>query len=148
MAYYFFDTSALVKRYHLEAGSSNVAKVLADPNSSDLISRWVLWKQSPPSPSKFVMDRFLLLTLPPVASGSRQMCAANPQRRSSPRAPIQRSGPATTKARPGCEAQNARLSSTRHRLGPENTRSVESPCLCRRESLQTRGRRRALSNQS
>lgn len=39
MTFYFFDTSALVKRYHIEAGSANVAQILAESNSSHLISR-------------------------------------------------------------------------------------------------------------
>ena len=39
MTFYFVDTSALVKRYHLEAGSSKVAAILAQPDSSHLISR-------------------------------------------------------------------------------------------------------------
>ena len=39
MPSYFLDTSALVKRYHLEAGSAQVATILAEPNSSHLISR-------------------------------------------------------------------------------------------------------------
>ena len=39
MTFYFLDASALVKRYHLEAGSVNVAKILAGPNSTHLISR-------------------------------------------------------------------------------------------------------------
>jgi predicted nucleic acid-binding protein len=39
MTFCFFDTSALVKRFHVEAGSSTVAKILAEPNSSHLISR-------------------------------------------------------------------------------------------------------------
>jgi hypothetical protein len=39
MTFYFFDTSAVVKRYHLETGSSNVDKILAEPDSSHLISR-------------------------------------------------------------------------------------------------------------
>ena len=39
MTSYFLDTSALVKRYHLEAGSANVGKILAEPNSTHLISR-------------------------------------------------------------------------------------------------------------
>jgi predicted nucleic acid-binding protein len=39
MTFYFLDTSALVKRYHVEAGSSKVAMILAEPDSSHLISR-------------------------------------------------------------------------------------------------------------
>jgi hypothetical protein len=39
MAIYFLDTSALVKRYHLEIGSPKVAAILAEPGSSHLISR-------------------------------------------------------------------------------------------------------------
>lgn len=39
MAYYFLDTSALVKRYHVEAGSSKVAVILAEPDSTHFISR-------------------------------------------------------------------------------------------------------------
>ena len=39
MTYYLLDTSALVKRYHLEAGSANVGKILTEPNSTHLISR-------------------------------------------------------------------------------------------------------------
>jgi uncharacterized protein len=39
MIFYFVDTSALVKRYHLETGSSKVATILAEPDSSHLISR-------------------------------------------------------------------------------------------------------------
>jgi hypothetical protein len=39
MKFYFHDTSALVKRYHLELGSSKIADILADPDSSHLISR-------------------------------------------------------------------------------------------------------------
>ena len=39
MTFYFVDTSALVKRYHVEAGSSKVAMILAEPDSSHLISR-------------------------------------------------------------------------------------------------------------
>jgi predicted nucleic acid-binding protein len=39
MTYYFLDTSALVKRYHVETGSSELAKIIAEPNSFHLISR-------------------------------------------------------------------------------------------------------------
>jgi len=39
MTFYFFDTSALVKRFHVEAGSSKVASILAEADSSHLISR-------------------------------------------------------------------------------------------------------------
>ena len=39
MIFYFVDTSALVKRYHLEAGSSKVATILDEPDSSHMISR-------------------------------------------------------------------------------------------------------------
>jgi predicted nucleic acid-binding protein len=42
MTFYFVDTSALVKRYHLEAGSSKVASILTEPGSSHLISRLAL----------------------------------------------------------------------------------------------------------
>ena len=39
MTFYFLDTSVLVKRYHVEAGSSKVAMVLAEPDSTHFISR-------------------------------------------------------------------------------------------------------------
>lgn len=39
MTFYFLDTSALVKRYHVEAGSSRVAMILAEPDSTHWISR-------------------------------------------------------------------------------------------------------------
>ena len=39
MSFYFVDTSALVQRYHVEPGSSKVAAILAQPDSSHLISR-------------------------------------------------------------------------------------------------------------
>jgi uncharacterized protein len=42
MTFYFVDTSALVKRYHVEAGSSKFATILAEPDSSHLISRLAL----------------------------------------------------------------------------------------------------------
>ena len=34
MPYYFFDTSALAKRYHYEVGSDKVDKILADQKAS------------------------------------------------------------------------------------------------------------------
>ena len=39
MPRYFFDTSALVKRYHTEPGTADVQRILADRNSEFLISR-------------------------------------------------------------------------------------------------------------
>jgi hypothetical protein len=39
MARYFFDTSALVKRYHAESGSSEVRRLLTEPGADCLISR-------------------------------------------------------------------------------------------------------------
>src|SRR5207244_132509 len=39
MTFYFVDTSAFVKRYHLEAGSSKVTAILTEPDSAHLISR-------------------------------------------------------------------------------------------------------------
>ncbi len=39
MARYFFDTSALVKNYHAEAGTADVQRLLADTSSEFLISR-------------------------------------------------------------------------------------------------------------
>lgn len=38
IAYYFFDTSALVKRYHVEAGSAKVDEVFDDEEGVFLIS--------------------------------------------------------------------------------------------------------------
>src|SRR6266478_3784264 len=42
MARYFFDTSALVKRYHQEIGSSRVDELFSDSNHRFFISRLVL----------------------------------------------------------------------------------------------------------
>jgi hypothetical protein len=39
MPRYFFDTSALVKNYHAEAGTFDVQRILAEANSEFLISR-------------------------------------------------------------------------------------------------------------
>jgi hypothetical protein len=39
MPRYFFDTSALVKNYHAEAGTAEVQRILADTSSEFLISR-------------------------------------------------------------------------------------------------------------
>jgi predicted nucleic acid-binding protein len=39
MTRYFFDTSALVKNYHAEAGTADVQRLLADVDSEFLISR-------------------------------------------------------------------------------------------------------------
>lgn len=39
MARYFFDTSALVKHYHAEVGTSKVRAILAEPGAERLISR-------------------------------------------------------------------------------------------------------------
>jgi len=38
VAFYFFDTSALVKRYHLEPGSERVNAILDDQNNVPIIS--------------------------------------------------------------------------------------------------------------
>lgn len=38
MAFYFFDTSALVKRYHLESGSDRVHAIFDDSDSTLIIS--------------------------------------------------------------------------------------------------------------
>jgi len=39
MSFYFLDTSAFVKRYHIEAGSSRLSTILAEPNATHFISR-------------------------------------------------------------------------------------------------------------
>ena len=39
MARYFFDTSALVKRYHAESGTPEVRRLLTEPGAECLISR-------------------------------------------------------------------------------------------------------------
>ncbi len=39
MARYFFDTSALVKNYHVEAGTPEVQRLLAEPGAELLVSR-------------------------------------------------------------------------------------------------------------
>lgn len=38
MTLYFFDTSALVKRYHIETGSNRVDQLLADPEGAFVIA--------------------------------------------------------------------------------------------------------------
>ncbi|WP_165066049.1 type II toxin-antitoxin system VapC family toxin [Paludisphaera rhizosphaerae] len=42
MPHYFFDTSALVKHYHAEAGSLEVSKIVDDPKSINSIARLTL----------------------------------------------------------------------------------------------------------
>jgi uncharacterized protein len=42
MARYFLDSSALVKRYHMESGSSAVAALVAEPGNQFFISRLAL----------------------------------------------------------------------------------------------------------
>ena len=42
MPHYFFDTSALVKHYHAEAGSREVSKMVDDPESINSIARLTL----------------------------------------------------------------------------------------------------------
>jgi predicted nucleic acid-binding protein len=42
MARYFFDSSALVKRYHRESGSAQVESLLAEPGDRFFISRLAL----------------------------------------------------------------------------------------------------------
>jgi hypothetical protein len=39
MARYFFDTSALVKRYHAESGTPEVRRLLTEPGAECVISR-------------------------------------------------------------------------------------------------------------
>ena len=39
MAHYFFDTSAVGKRYHAEIGTARVNAILTEPNSTCVISR-------------------------------------------------------------------------------------------------------------
>src|SRR3954449_4713885 len=39
MARYFFDTSALVKYYHVEVGTPKVRAILAEPGAEQLIAR-------------------------------------------------------------------------------------------------------------
>ncbi len=39
MARYYFDTSALVKRYHLEVGSTDVDRILTEAGSEFFIAR-------------------------------------------------------------------------------------------------------------
>jgi hypothetical protein len=50
MLFYFLDTSALVKRYHVEAGSSKIAAILTEPDTTHLISRLGLLELFPLSP--------------------------------------------------------------------------------------------------
>ena len=74
MTFYFLDTSALVKRYHLEAGSANVAKILAEPHSTHLISRLGLVEAVSAFALKVREGQIPLADLPPIASGSWPTC--------------------------------------------------------------------------
>jgi len=149
MTFYFLDTSALVKRYHVEAGSSKVAMILAEPDSSHLISRLGLVEAVSAFALKVREGRIQVNDF----SAYRKRLLADVRNRTINVARVRvahfkQADQLLQRHGMSVKIANTGLTSTRYGFGPASTRHVGSLRLCGRESLQDRGSRRAVGAQS
>ena len=109
MTFYFVDTSALVKRYHLETGSSKVAMIFTSPESMRFISRLGLVEAT--SAFAVKVREGLIQTTDFYAYRKRLLACAKPNAQRGPCSPtsFQASGSASAKARHDSEVENTRV---------------------------------------